>query len=263
MIIKGMFSHLSFIITIARYVLIEAVRNRLVGLMLVGMAGAFVLGEFTGALAITETSAVQGGIVAFVLRIAAVFLVSLYVITGVVREFNEKSIEMLLALPVSRYVYYTGKLSGFLILALIVAGVAGLPLYLYAGPGQVLIWSFSLFCELAIITSLCLFFLFTLGQITAALGAVAAFYFLARSMAGMQLISHSMILENGSITHEAMKTVLDLMALLLPGLDGFTRTSWLVYGGGPQEIPAIVTQTILYVGLLSAAALFDLYRRNF
>ena len=256
-------SPLRLVITIARFVVIEAVRNRLFGLMLIGVVGVFILGEFVGGLAITETAAVQGSVVAFVLRLAAVFLLSLYVITGVVREFNEKSIEMILALPAPRYVYYTGKLCGYLMLALIVAGVAGLPLFLYAGPGQVLLWSFSLFCELAIITALCLFFLFTFGQVTAALSAVAAFYLLARSMGSMQLISHSGIVATGSTTQVIMKTVIDLIAVLLPDLDGFTQTGWLVYGGGVQELPAIVAQTMIYVGLLSTAALFDLYRRNF
>ena len=263
MIFKGLSQQHSIIITIAHYVLIEAVRNRLFALMLIGVAGILGLGQFTGGLAITETAAVQASVLAFVVRIAAVFLVSLYVISGVVREFNEKSIEMILALPVPRYVYYAGKLSGFLMLALVVAVAAALPLCLYAGPVPVLIWSISLFCELAITTSACLFFLFTLGQVTAALAAVMAFYFLARSMAGMQLVSHSVILEDGSITHELMKSALDLVAVFLPGLDGFTRTDWLVYGGGLQELPAVVVQTILYVGLLAAAALFDLYRRNF
>jgi len=255
--------HRRLSITIARFVVIEAVRNRLFGLMLIGVVGIVSLGEFAGGLAIIETAEIQGSLVAFVMRLAAVFILSLLVITGVVREFNEKSIEMILALPAPRYVYYTGKLCGYLMLALIIAGVAGLPLFLYAGPGQVLLWSFSLFCELAIITALCLFFLFTLGQVTAALSAVAAFYLLARSMGSMQLISHSPILETGATAQEIMKTVLDLIAVLLPDLDVFTQTGWLVYGGGMQDLVPIVVQTVIYVGLLSAAALFDLYRRNF
>ena len=249
--------------TIARFVVIEAVRNRLFGLMFIGVVGMFALGEFAGGLALTETAQVQGSLVAFSMRLAAVFILSLFVITGVVREFNEKFIEMILALPAPRYVYYTGKLCGYLMLALIIASVAGLPLLLYAGPGQVLLWSFSLFCELAIITALCLFFLFTLGQVTAALSAVAAFYLLARSVGSMQLISHSMILETGAISQEIMRTVINVIAVLLPDLDVFTQTGWLVYGGGIHDLAAIVAQTVIYVGLLSAAALFDLYRRNF
>ena len=250
--------------TIARFVLVEAMKNRLFALMLAGLAGIIALGEFAGGLAITETVQVQGSIVALVMRLAAVFILSLFVITSVVREFQEKSIEMILALPVPRYVYYAGKLCGHLMLAVVVAGMAALPLFLYAGAGQVLLWSFSLFCELAIMTALCLFFLFTLGQATAALSAVAGFYLLARSMGSIQLISHSPIMETHTPTQEIIRMLFDLVADLLPRLDVFTQTGWLVYGDGSvQDLAPIAVQTLIYVGLLSAAALFDLYRRNF
>ena len=89
-------NHFNVIVTIARYVIIEAVRNRLFGLMLIGLIGIFGLGEFVGGLALTETAEVQGSLVAFVMRLGAVFIISLFVITSGVREFNEKSIEMLL-----------------------------------------------------------------------------------------------------------------------------------------------------------------------
>lgn len=256
--------HFSAIATIARYVVIEAVRNRLFVLMIIGLIAVFGLGEFIAGLAVTETAQVQGSLAAFILRLAAVFIISLFVITGVVREFNEKSIEMILALPVPRYVYYTGKLCGYLMLTIVISLMAGLPLLLYADTAQVLLWSISLFFELAIITALCLFFLFTLGQITAALSAVAAFYLLARSISSMQLLSHSPVLDTGTWSQEIIRSLLDLIAALLPDLDAYTRTAWLVYGGGTvQDLAPIAVQTLIYVGLLSAAALFDLYRRNF
>ncbi|MGH8120416.1 MAG: hypothetical protein ACRESK_07360, partial [Gammaproteobacteria bacterium] len=81
--------HSGAIVTIARYVVIEAARNRLPGLLLMGLIGIFGLGEFIGGLAITETAQVQCSLVAFIMRLAAVFIISLFVITGVVRDFNE------------------------------------------------------------------------------------------------------------------------------------------------------------------------------
>lgn len=256
--------HSSVIFTIARFVLLEAVKNRLFAIMLIGLVAVIGLGEFIGGLAVTETVQVQGSLVAFILRLGAVFIISLYVITSVVREFQEKSIEMVLALPVPRYVYYAGKFCGYLLLAAIVAVIADLPLLLYAGPVQAGLWGFSLFCELSIITALCLFILFTLGQVTAALSAVAAFYLLARSMSSMQLISHSPLLDTHTPLQEIIRILLDLLALLLPDLDVFTQTGWLVYGtGAARDLAPVVVQTLIYTGLLSAAALFDLYRRNF
>ncbi|MGH8119105.1 MAG: ABC transporter permease, partial [Gammaproteobacteria bacterium] len=157
-----------------------------------------------------------------------------------------------------------GKICGYLLLAVVIAGIAGMPLLLYAHAGQVLLWSISLFCELSIVIALCLFFLFTLGQVIAALSAVAAFYLLARSMGSMQLLSHSPIMDTGAWSHEIIRTLLDVIASLLPDLDAYTQTAWLIYGsGGARDLAHIAVQTLIYVGLLSAAALFDLYRRNF
>ena len=58
--------------------------------------------------------------------------------------------------------------------------------------------------------------------------------------------------------------MLDGIALLLPHLDSFTRTEWLLYQTGTAAaLAAIGVQTALFVSLVVAAALFDLYRKNF
>lgn len=50
---------------------------------------------------------------------------------------------------------------------------------------------------------------------------------------------------------------------MLPRLDDFTRTDWLVYhSGGWAALGPLAAQTLIYLALLTAAALFDLYSRN-
>jgi hypothetical protein len=56
----------------------------------------------------------------------------------------------------------------------------------------------------------------------------------------------------------------DALAVALPRLDMFTQTAWLV--GDTNVHPALLNallQTGVYVVLLLAAAMFDLYRKNF
>jgi len=51
--------------------------------------------------------------------------------------------------------------------------------------------------------------------------------------------------------------------LLLPHLDSFTRTEWLLYHTGSlAALAPIAAQTAIFVSLMAAAALFDLYRKN-
>jgi len=252
------------VITIAKYTFLEAIKNRLFVLCLIGIVCVFALGQFAGELAITETRQVQGGLVAFAMRLAAVFVISLFVITSVVREFNDKTVNMIISLPLSRYVYYFGKLAGFFLLALVFSILLSLPLLLYAEFTQVALWVTSLIFELFIIISFCLLCLFTFGNITTAFSAVVVFYLLARSISTIQLLSRSPILESTAWSQQFMNKAIDLIAYVLPDLAGFTRTEWLVYGSGNAgDLPVIFVQSVIYITLLSGAALFDLYRKNF
>ena len=57
---------------------------------------------------------------------------------------------------------------------------------------------------------------------------------------------------------------MDLIALLLPALDGMTQTTWLLgTAPGVSTLGSVVGQTTVYLVLICAAALFDLYRKNF
>ena len=250
--------------TIAKYTFIEAVKNRLFILMIIGLVSIYGFAQFIGELAITETQEVQVAIVGLIVRLFAVFIVSLFIITNLVREFNDKAIDFIISLPIPRYAYFLGKLFGFCFLSVVVAILISLPLLFYTVFPQVFLWSISLICELFIVTTLCLLCLFTLGHITTAFSAVMAFYILSRSIGTIQLIAHSPILESTTLSQKFINLFIDAIAYILPSLDVFTETEWLVYHTGSMDNLIIVTtQTIIYMILLSSAALFDLYRKEF
>jgi len=252
------------VITIARFTFIEAIRNRLFLLIMIGLICVFGLAQFIGELAITETLQVQGAIIGLVLRLFAVFMVCLFIITSMVREFNDKTFEFIISLPVSRYVYFCGKFIGFCLLAFIVTIIISFLLMIYAELPQILIWCVSLICELIILIALCLFVLFTLGHVVISFSAVIGFYVLARSMSTIQLIGHSPIMETTSKSQSFINFLIDTIAYILPDLNSFTQTSWLVYNTGTVgDLINIIIQTVIYVVLLSSAALFDLYRKEF
>jgi len=249
--------------TIAGYTLVEALRNRLAWLLVAVLIGGFGLAEFTGALAITESQPIKAALLASLLRLFAVFIVSLFVITSVVREFNDKTIELVWSLPVQRSGYFLGKLAGFSLLALLMGVLCGALLLLYAPVVPVLVWCASLFCELLLVAALSLLCLFTFTQILPAMTAVAAFYLLARSMAAIQLIAGNPISMPDAFSQQFISGFIRLIAFLLPSLDRFTLSAWLVYPAGAWEVLApVVGQTCVYLVLITGAALFDLHRRE-
>ncbi len=248
--------------TIARYTFIEALRNRLFLLCLIGLVCLFGIAEFAGELAITETRQIQSALVASATRWFLVITCALFVITSMVREANDKGLELILSLPVSRTSYYFGKYCGFILLALVILSLSGLLLLLYSGLAALGVWLVSLLCEIAIIIAVSMLCLFTFSNITVAFMAVLAFYLLSRSISAIQLLSSSPILESESYAQQFMTWLVNALAWVLPDLDAFTRSEWLVYGIEDAAITLVLLQTLIYLMILFAAGLFDLYRKE-
>src|SRR6266853_1544095 len=217
--------------SLARANLIEAVRNRLLLLAVMVVVIAFGLAQFLNQVAITESREIQTALLAAPLRIAAVFIVAVFVITSMVRELSDK--------------------------------VTALPLVPFANFQGLALWTASLICELLIVAAMSLFCVLSFAQVVPAFAAVAGFYLLSRSMAAMQIIA-SAPLQDTTLTDRVVNAVVDLIALLLPALDGMTQTTWL-FGSAPgaTALGSVIGQTALYLVLICSAALFDLHRKNF
>ena len=248
---------------IARYTLLEALRSKLPWLFVLAACAALALAGFLQQLALTESSAVQAALLAAVLRIAAVFLLSSFVVTSLAREAADKGQELLLALPLPRVVYLLGKLAGFGALALLPALLFGLLTLVWAAPAQSALWAVSLLGELWIMAAFSLLCAASLPHALPALAASGGFYLLARSVGSLQLLAHGHTGSHGWF-QQAMAFAIDALALLLPDLDRFTRTDWLLYATGDwHALGLVAAQTAIYAGLLATCALCDFYRRSF
>lgn len=239
-------------------------RNRLLWLSLLMMVIGFVLVEFVGDLAITEHRATQLSVLAVFLRLSAVLLIALFVVSSSLRELQDKTLEMILAMSVKRSSYYLGKLFGYIQLAIIMAMAFGVLLLIYAPLEQVLIWTISLLLELVIVVALALVMLFTFKQTPAALTGVFIVYLASRVIASLYLMSQHPIVAYDSLGQKFMDGFVGMMTWILPDLSRFTQTEWLVYSTGEwQQLLPIAAQTLIYLGMLSSIALFDFYRKNF
>jgi ABC-type transport system involved in multi-copper enzyme maturation permease subunit len=252
------------ILTIARYTLLEGLRARLPWLSLLMLVALFGASVLVGQLAITESRRMQTVFLAATLRPAAVFMLSLHIIGSMAREFNDKGFEFILSLDIPRASYVLGKLLGFGLIGLLLAFAVGAVAALLAPAPDAAPWAVSLACELCLIAALSLFCVIALPQIMPAASFVLGFYVLARSMGAMQLMSGTPIAGDANHGHQSLSRLVDLFALLLPRLDTFTQSTWLVdHSGGWSLIAAIAAQAVIYVSLLAAATMFDLYRKNY
>lgn len=251
------------ITAISRYTALEALRTRVPATTLLTLLVLLGASLFIRELAVTESTRFQTGFYAAAARLCAVFLASLYVLASITREFNDKGLEVLLALDVPRSHYICGKLAGFTLTAVAIALLLSLPLWLLAPPAAVLAWTASLALELALVVALSLFCIVTFSQMLPAAGFVAAFYLLARSVTAMRLMGAHPVAGEDTLSQQVSGAFVEALAFVVPALDAWTQTAWLVDAApAPETLWTIAVQGAIYVALLAAAMLFDFHRRS-
>lgn len=249
-------------VTLARLVLLEARRGGLPWLAAAAIALGFALAAFLSQVALTESLTLQAALVAAVLRACAVFLIAAQVTSSTLREIQDKGLELMLSLPLSRSTHYLGRLLGFVACGAALAVAFALPLLAWAPPGAVALWGLSLACETALVAAAALFFAMTLAQLVPAIAATVGLYLLGRSISAIQAMAAGPLAET-SLAGTLARHAVDAVGLLLPRLDGVTRTAWLVYETPPAGAYAWgVAALVLYTLVLMAAGLFDFHRRS-
>jgi ABC-type transport system involved in multi-copper enzyme maturation permease subunit len=247
---------------LARSTFLEARRSGLPWLALGLLAAALGLAAFLSQVAVTESRELQAAFAAALLRAGAAFLLAAHCASSVVREANDKVLELALALPLSRAQYYVGKLTGYSAVGAVLAAVFAVPMLLWAAPGSVALWGVSLAFELLLVAAGSLFFAYTLASVLPAIAATSGLYLLARTVAAIQLLASSPLAEP-SWSQRVARGAVDAVALILPRLDLATRSDWLLYGAPEAgDFGAVLGGLLLYSALLCAAGLFDFQRRN-
>lgn len=252
----------SAVLAITRVVVLEAVRGRVPWLMLLVLLAGVMLSQFAAQVAITESREIANGLLGTWLRLAAVFVVALFVVTSMVRDLNDKGMELVMALAFPRAVYLGGRLSGYAVVAVGCAVGCTLALTPFVPWSQAAVWGTTLALELLIVAALSLLCLLTLSHVTLGMSAVIVFYLLARSIDAIRLIGTNPLSGGNRDVHGVITSMLDALAFVLPDLARFARSEWLIHAGaGASDVLAAAAQAGVYLVLLAGAALFDLQRK--
>ncbi len=252
------------ILTLSISTLYEAYSGKMI-VAVVGVLGiGFTLALFLGEMAITETAQTQQALLAGFLRMGLVFVLAIFVVNGSVREIQDRSILLVLSLPVSRTTVFFGKFCAYTLVALIIVIFACLELSIFAPLAHIMPWGVTLWLESTLIIAFGLVCAFSLGQVPLAITTVAGFYLLSRSMSAVLLIAHNPIIHSDSLGQSVLVYLVDALAFMLPALDQLARAELILYGAGPEfNLSSLLLQGAIYALLLVSVALFDLYRKNF
>jgi len=247
--------------TLARSVLLEARRGGLPWLAAASLAVGLGTAGFLSQVALTDGAALQLAVLAALLRACAVFLIAAQVTAATLREIQDKGLELMLSLPLSRTTHYLGRLAGFAACAVALAALFSAVLLPWAAPVPALLWGVSLALEGALVAAAALFFAMTLPSLVSAIAATAGLYLLARAMPAIQAMTPNPYPETWSAS--LARSAVDSIAFLLPRLDAATRTEWLLYDApSAGAYAAALGGLALYGVLLIAAGLFDFHRRS-
>lgn len=251
-------------LAIARFGILEAARTRLPWLAGVAFALVLAASVFLEQLALVEATRIRIAFFAAGARLAAVLLVTLHVLGSVAREFDDKGLELVLAADIPRWHYILGRLAGFVVVAGLVAIPATLVQAFQCPPGAALQWGLSLTLELSIVAALALFCIVSFTQLVPAATFVVGFYVLARSLVAMQLMGAAPVAGADTALHRVLAGGVDVVAMLVPALDRYAQTAWLV-ADGPGSWGMLAAQggeALLYIVLLACAAMIDFHRRE-
>lgn len=254
-------------LTTLRYVLITAVRDRLILVLLVALMAAAGAASFLAASAIAEKRefglAFGGELTRLILVLGMITFISFHI-----RRMHEtREIEAILARPISRATFVLAYFVAYAGIALLLSLLA--PAFLLVGfsangPGLIE-WMVSLILEGFVVVAIGLFCAMSLESATASVVAALGFYILARSSAFFRAIveNHTATFDQ-PLWNDLSRWVMEGIATLMPRIDLFGQSRWLVYGpGGGWGIKELAVQTAIYVPLLLAATIRDLQIKRF
>lgn len=247
-----------------RYIMMAALRDRLilsiVGLMLVVVS----LSIFFGATVITEQDQFVRTFAAFGVRLFGVVALVLFVVTYVRRSFEGRDVDYLLSRPIGRIRFILTHAAGFSFLAILAAvflgGVVAF-LQMYNINAGLLSWWLSIGLEFVIMANVAMFFAFVMTSQTVCLIMVFAFYLLSR------LIGEILgILQKGGQTGVMglLSKIMEMISIFVPRLDLMGQTKWLLYGVPETlSLPFIMGQGIVFLLVIIGATVLDMHRRQF
>lgn len=252
-------------LAIIRYTLLTALRDWLfIGLLLFIIVSVSV-SVFLGSTALVEQHQMTLSYVAGSTRLILILGLVLFVCFHVRRSFENREIELILSRPISRTSFVLSYWTGFAVLAVtLIIPILTVIAFLKPEGAGLLYWGTSVLAESAIIVAFALVSSLILTSAVSAVLATLAFYLLSRMMGFFVATITLPTQVVGLRLEQWMEMVLKGVSIILPRLDLYGKSAWLIYGVDKIEALWVYqVQSLIYIPLLLAMAIFDFKRKQF
>lgn len=250
-------------LTNIRYVLLCAIYDRLfAGLIALVVVAGFISYTLASA-AFLEQNETALVFTAASSRLILVIGAIVFVCFHIRASFDSREMDVMLSRPVSRDQVVLSHWLGYsLISVLLVMPVLALLLLLGAGSATGLAaWTVSMIVELWFIVAFAQFCAFIMRSAVASVLASLAFYVLSR-----MIILFVMTAEHSLASHEIwlVSQLLVWLSVIIPRLDLFAKTEWLLYGtDGLSTWMLFAAQGGLYIAIFLVACILDFRKKTF
>ncbi len=251
-------------LTNIRYILITALRDWLFIGLLSGVALATVISATLGGTAFLEGKAMTIAFASGSSRVILMIGLIVFVCFHIRNAFDTKEIDVILSRPISRgnliFAYWLGF--SFVALMLVVPVVAVMGLIGVQNWGGYIGWGASLQLEAMLVVALALFSAFTMRSAVVSVLACMGFYVLSRMMVFFVMTSQTTQMQGDQ--YIVMKYVLSAISTVVPRLDFFSKSEWLVYGfDAARDWQLFILQAAVFIPVLLLATLADFRRKQF
>lgn len=249
-----------------KYVLITAIRDRL-------FVGLFALIALTSGIAsfledatLTEQYEMAVVYAAASTRLVLILGLLVFVAFHVQRLYETREIEAILSKPISRSSFVVSYWAGLALVAILLAIPVIISVAYFVGEfnSGLYLWAASIIMEALIVVGIGLFCSLTIEKATTSVLTGVGFYMVARLASFFVAIFQARphLLEN-EITRDFSGLILKTVSIIVPRLDLFAQSSWLIYGIEKVSWSLLIYQTIIFVPVLLLASIFDVKRKRF
>ena len=251
---------------IIKYIFITSVKDWLFLGLLTALLGTFVLSSLLGYSSLVEENTMNMVIFSGISRLILVCGIVIFICFYINRSFENKEIPFILSKNISREKFIVCYYLSFNLIIQLLLLLVVLLIILFCNPNGLglLQWYLTMVFELSIMVCFALAVSFIVKSFIFSVFSCVGFYVISRMMnffVNALIYSGDTVIMAG-ITKYSQK-LLGIICNLIPRLDLFSQTRWLVYGAEWKIFTIIVLQTIIYVPILLFVVFYDFRKKQF
>ena len=246
-----------------KYIFLTAFRDRLYQALFAVIILTFLFTRFIGEVTLVEQQ--EANIIFFVniFRLILVLGMSIFTCLHISRMFENKEIEMMLSKPINPFVFIFSLFIGYWLTSILfILGAFVLLTFSTHNFSALSIWSLSVFFEIGVLLAFALFVAIILKNPIISIIATITFYILGRMIGFFLYFTERQVSIKADVLDFIMHKFIYYISAILPRLDSFSKSSWIISNDFALSEVAII-QALIFIPFVLIMAVFDLKRKEF